>query len=145
MWDFSGKTFSWDAERTMCQISVWLEWDLLVFEWGQWADDDDNDEYGDEYDDDDKMMMGRWDSWMVERNAELFGVSQSTDRKVLWSTVDSNIHSALGPTKYTKIKIIDWLRCSHNLKHFSLSRNEEVWTPLPPSICQRNVFPCNSS
>ena len=29
------------------------------------------------------MMMGRSDSWMVERNAELFGVSQSTDRKVL--------------------------------------------------------------
>ena len=28
------------------------------------------------------MIMGRWDSWMVERNAELFGVSQSTDRKV---------------------------------------------------------------
>ena len=116
----------------MCQISVWLEWDLLVFEWGQWADDDDNDEYGDEYDDDDKMMMGRWDSWMVERNAELFGVSQSTDRKVLWSTVDSNIHSAVGPTEYTKIKIIDcWTQVQPQSKtFFTLSE----WSSLDPLV-----------
>ena len=133
MWDFTGKTFSWDAERTMCQISVWLEWDLLVFEWGQWADDDDNDEYGDEYDDDDKMMMGRWDSWMVERNAELFGVSQSTDRKVLWSTVDSNIHSAVGPTEYTKIKIIDcWTQVQPQSKTFFTLSECSSLDPLVP-------------
>ena len=63
------------------------------------------------------MIMGRWDSWMVERNAELFGVSQSTDRKVSDQLLIQISNPPL--VQNTKIKIIDcWIQVQPQSKIF---------------------------